>query len=128
MSESPQVESPNTLTIDFQDAPEVREIFGTKEVGEHCTIKVQLQIMSRYPEGVQCAIEKIISEGGYGSEDRKIEAEPDSKEPVMMTIKAKNRKHRGMEGPRSEEMRGGPKSRPPQTAENSAEPWLTSYT
>jgi hypothetical protein len=83
--------------------------------------------MSRYPEGIQCAIEKIISEGGYGSEDRKIEAEPDSKEPVMMTIKSRDRKRRGMEGPRTMQ-EGGPRSRPPQTAENSAEPWLTSYT
>jgi hypothetical protein len=87
----------------------------------------ELQVTSKYPEGAQFAIEKVIAEDGYDGPG-KGEAEASQKEPIMATIKAKNRKHRGMEGPRSEEMRGGPKSRPPQTAANSAEPWLTSYT
>jgi len=127
--ESPQRESPNTLTIDFSDSPEVKEIFLNKDIGEKCKLTVELQIISRYPEGVQCAIEKIITDeydyatGGDKSKDVK----PDNKEPVMMRMKSKNDKTRGMSGPHGLP-KGGPKSRPPQTAENSAEPWLTSYT
>lgn len=123
MAEPPQVESSNTLTIDFQDNPDLREIFGTKEVGEKCTLTVKIQVMSKYPEGVQCAIEKVITDD-YGDGEK--EAKADEKEPILMTIKAKNRKNRGMSGPH-DMMEGGPKSRPGQTAQNSAEPWMTSY-
>lgn len=128
MPESPQISSPNTLTVDFADAPDVREIFGRKEVGDHCTIKVELQIISKYPEGIQAIIEKIIAEGGYGGDEKEIEAKPDNSEPVMMTMKSRKMKTRGMAGPHeTEQMKGGPKSRPAQTAQNSAEPWMTSY-
>lgn len=125
MAEPPQVESPNLLTLDYQDAPELREIFQHKDTGDKCKLTMVLQVNSKYPEGVQCSIEKIITEAGdYGDEDN--EVEPDNAHPVMATIKKKNRKNRGMQGPHESE--GGPKSRPPQTAENSAEPWITSYT
>lgn len=123
MAESPQVETANTLTIDFQDNPDLREIFGKKEVGDKCKLTIEVQLMSRYPEGVQCAIEKVITEDyGYGEK----EAVADEKEPIQMVMRNKGRKNRGMSGPH--EMEGGPKSRAPQTAMNSAEPWLTSYT
>lgn len=121
--EPPQIETANTLTLDYQDNPDLREIFGSKEVGHKCTLTFELQVMSKYPEGVQCAIEKVIAEG-YGEEGER-EAIADEKEPIMATIKAKNRKTRGMQGPH--DMEGGPRSRPAETAMNSAEPWMTSY-
>lgn len=122
--ESPQVESANVMTLDLLDNPSLREIFAHKEVGHECKLTFELRVMSKWPEGVQLSIEKVIAEG-YGEEPEK-EAIADEKEPIMATIKAKNRKNRGMQGPHA--MEGGPASRPAQTAENSAEPWLTSYT
>lgn len=119
--ESPQIETSNTLTIDFADNPDLREVFARYDVGDKCTIKVELQLMSRYPEGVQCAIEKVISEGGgYEGEDK--EAEASEKEPIMMRMRQRGAKNRGMGGPH-----GTDHGKPPQTAENSNEPWLTSY-
>lgn len=113
--------------MDYADSPELRGILSKKEVGDKCKLTLELQVMSKYPEGMQLAIEKVITEGYDGEYGGDGEAEASEKEPIMATIKARNRKHRGMDGPRSMQ-EGGPKSRPPQTAENSAEPWMTSYT
>jgi hypothetical protein len=128
MAETPQVESSNTLTVDFQDNPELRSILTKKEVGHKCKLTFELQVMSKYPEGMQLAIEKVITEDGYDDGSEK-DADASDKHPIMATIKSKNRKSRGMQGPHGpeEKQRGGPSSRPPQTAQNSAEPWMTSY-
>lgn len=113
-AETPQIQSPNVLTVDFGDSPDVREIFGGMNIGDKITLQVEIQLASRYPEGVTCQIEKIITEENGQTK----EATPDSKEPVMMRMRQKGSKSRGMMGPHN---------RPPQTAENSAEPWMTSY-
>lgn len=117
MAETPQVESSNVLTLDYQDNPDLREVFGRKEVGAKCKLTLQLQVMSKYPEGVQCAIEKVITDE-YGEDGEEKEATATEKEPIMATIRNRHRKNRGMMGPHG---------RPPQTAENSNEPWMTSY-
>jgi hypothetical protein len=120
--ESPQVETPNTLTLDYADSPELREIFAHKDVGHKCKLTFELQIMAKYPEGVQMTIDKVIAD--YQDEEKEVEPEPNK--PIMAVMQKKSRTRRGMSGPRSDDAQG-PHGRPPQTAENSEEPWMTSY-
>ena len=85
MAGSPQIESANLLTLDYQDSPELRDLFGRKDVGDKCKLTLIVQVTSKYPEGVQCSIEKIITESG-DFEDEEYEIEPDISDPVMATI------------------------------------------
>lgn len=130
MPESPQVESGSTLTIDFQDSPKLKQVFQQKDVGDYCEFTVKVCITSKYPEGVQAQIEKITTDeyDERSNGENPGDIEPDEKEPVMMRMRAKKQKTRGMDGPHAPDKRGGPSSRPAETARNSAEPWMTSYT
>lgn len=118
MPETPQVENPNVLTLDYADNPDLKEVFQMKDVGHKCTIKFEVQVMSKYPEGVKLAIEKVITSGYGQNQDKDKEVKPEIDHPVMATVQSRRRKNRGMMGPHG---------RPPQTVENSAEPSMTSY-
>lgn len=119
MPESSGAESANVLTLDFGSNKDLAALFATKEVGDKCELTFKLQLVSRYPEGVTLAVEKVISEDGYGTDDKEpVEAKGDDEHPIMARMRSKNAKNRGMMGPHG---------RPPQTAENSAEPWVKSY-
>lgn len=117
MPNSPQVETPNQLIIDMADNPDLREIFSGKQAGDKCKLTMDLQVMAKTQETVTLAIEKITTDHGYNGVD---EAEPSLKEPIMATMH-RNRK-------KGKDMPMGKHNRPEQTAENSAEPWMKSYT
>lgn len=121
---APQVEAANQILIDLADNPDLREIFSRKDVGDKCRLTLNLQLMSKTPETVTLAIEKIITDPSDYHTD---EATPTLKEPIMATMgrRRMRERHRGGE---DKEMPMGKHNRPPQTAENSAEPWMTSYT
>lgn len=113
MSMNPQVESPNVLTIDFADNPDLKEIFLRKDAGAMVNLTMRLQVMAKDQETVTLSIEKIRTEPG---DYEKTEAEPTLKEPIMASMK---RRHgTGMKGPHN---------RPPQEVENPIEPWMKSY-
>lgn len=120
---SPQVETANVLTIDFAGNPDLREVFSGKDVGDKVTIRVELQVMSKQPEGVQCAIEKVITED-YGQDGEEKEAVADESEPIMMRMRKKG-SNAGGKIPNKGSVEHG---RPAETARNSNEPWMTSYT
>lgn len=122
---SPQVQTPNTLTIDLADSPDLREIFSRKDAGDKCKLTMELQLMSKTPETVTLAIEKIVTDPSDYSTD---EAKPSLKEPIMATIEKRHRKDMHGTTTSQKQMPMGKHNRPPQTAENSAEPWMTSYT
>lgn len=111
----PQIESPNVLTLDFADNGDLREILSHKEAGDKIVLTMHLQVMSKGNETAQLAIEKIITDPSDYLTD---EAEPSIKEPIMASMKRSRRE---------KEMPMGKHNRPPQTAENSAEPWMKSY-
>lgn len=115
MSDRPQVESPNTLTIDYADNPDLKEIFIRKDAGAKVKLTMELQVMAKDQETVTLAIDKIVTEPG---DYEKNEAEPTLKEPIMATMKRRRSRSGGMMGPHN---------RPPQEVENSAEPWMKSY-
>lgn len=127
--DAPQVQTPNTLTIDFADNPKLREIFARKEVGDDCKLTVELQVMEKKVDGVVCAIEKVITDP---SEYYDNEAKPSAGEPIMMAMMSgKMRKRHGNPNKKDDDEKDnkmGPHNRPPQTAENMQEPWMTAYT
>lgn len=111
----PQVETPNILRLDIADNVALREIFSRKEAGSKCRLTLELEIMSKTPQMVEAAIEKVITDPSDYHTD---EATPSLKEPIMATISRRKGKDMPM----------GKHNRPPQTAENSAEPSMLSYT
>lgn len=115
MATSPQVETPNVLRLDIAGNPDLREIFSHKEPGSKCKLTLEIQVMTKTPELVTAAIEKIITDP---SDYHTNEATPTLKEPIMATVNRRKQKDMPM----------GRHNRPPQTTENSAEPNLTSYT
>jgi hypothetical protein len=121
MPNSPQIEAANQLIIDVADNPDLREIFSSKEAGDKCKLTMHLQVMSKTQETVTLAVEKIVTDPSDYHTD---EAEPTLKEPIMATMHRNRHRNRGGE----KEMPMGKHNRPEQTAENSAEPWLKSYT
>lgn len=116
MPSVPQVETYNKLTIDVADNADLREIFSHKETGDKCKLTMHLQVMSKTPETVTLAIEKIVTDP---SDYYKDEVEPKINEPIMATMHRSRAKHKDSMGPHG---------RPPQTAENSQEPWMKAYT
>jgi hypothetical protein len=113
---SPQVESPNQLTIDLADNPDLKEIFYGKDAGDKIKVTMELQLVSKTQELVTLAIEKIITDETETSSNG--EAKPSLKEPIMAHMsRGKANKDHPM----------GKHNRPPQVAENSEEPWRTSY-
>lgn len=124
MPVSPQVEAANQLTIDLADNPDLREIFSRKDAGAKCKLTLELQVMSKTPETVTLAIEKVITDPSDYATD---EAKPTLKEPIMMTMRRRKKGDMPMHSGNSD-MPMGKHNRPPQTAENSTEPSLTSYT
>src|SRR5215831_13654782 len=123
-SQSPQIDSSNVMLLDYADNPKLRGVFSTKAIGAKMTLKFELRIMSKYPEGVKLSIEKVITEASDDEEENEIK--PSLEEPVMATMKKKGRKTRGVEGPHDEDLLGA-HNRPEQTAANSQEPWRTAF-
>lgn len=128
--DAPQVQSPNTLTIDFADNPKLREIFARKEVGDDCKLTVEIQVMEKKVDGVVCSIEKVVTDPNDYYDH---EAEPTAGEPIMMVMmRGRSRRNHGMvkrakDGEDDGDEKMGPHNRPPQTAENVQEPWKTAY-
>lgn len=115
MPQSPQIDNPNVLTLDYADNPDLKSIFAVKDVGQKCTITIVAQVMSKDTDKVVLAIEKIKSTGYLGEDGKEKEVKPEPDHPVMATVRKKGS---GMMGPHN---------RPPEEVQNSTEPSLTSY-
>lgn len=107
---------PNTLTIDFAGNPALRQLLGAKQIGDDCTLEIDLQCISKTADDITFTIKKVKTDD-YEGEDAEDEAsEPTGDQPIMMQMRRKK-----------SQTPMGPNNRPPQTAQNQTEPGLTAY-
>lgn len=105
---SPNYESASVVDIDYANNPDLAEIFSGKDSGDRCRLTLELQVISKKPDGITLGIEKVIAPE-YGEE---YEAEPDTKEPIMVRIRNATRNE-------SRVFHKGPKGEVPETVQNS---------
>lgn len=103
----------NCLHIDYTGNPDLKDLFGGKDIGDKVTLKLKLQVMSKTPDGIKLAIDKVIADGVENAAGEEAEAEPSETEPIMMRMSRRGKM--------------GPHNRPPQTAENASEPGMKAY-
>lgn len=113
----PPVETANVIDIDYSNNPDLQEIFASKDAGDECRLTLDLQVLSRSPDGIRLGINKVTAEGSSYDED---EAEPDSKQPIIMTLRDATKNERmGYKGGARPNHSGGAKGEVPETVENS---------
>jgi len=112
----PPTETASVVDIDYSSNPELKDLFASKNAGESGTLKIEYQLISKSVSGARLGINTVFVEGeGMDDDD---EAEPNSKEPIIMAMRkaTKNEKmgHRGR-GPEH----SGPRGEVPETVQNS---------
>lgn len=81
----------NKVHFDFKDNPKLRDTFSGKQVGDRCTLEVELQVDELTEEGLVGTVKSITPEGYEPhSADDEEEISPASDEPVLMVIGGKS--------------------------------------
>lgn len=85
---APQKESKNIMCVDYANNPALKTLFARKEIGQACSLTVELTVMNKTPDQCTLAIKKIIAEDYEEAKD----IVPDNDEPVMVTMRRKGTK------------------------------------
>jgi hypothetical protein len=73
----------DSITINFEKSPELKELFSRKKAGDKCEFEVTVQVNEISPDGMKGTIESITFEDDEGEEK---EAEPDAEKPAMIKM------------------------------------------
>lgn len=85
--------SKKSIQLDYQDNPELRDLFARKETGDKCTLIVELQLDRRDANGMEGTILEIRPSEDYSKEGESEESEDTSSDEKSSSGKKK----RGMD-------------------------------
>lgn len=112
----PPTETASVVDIDYSSNPDLKELFASKNAGESGVLTIKYQLLSKTVDGAKLGINAVVVEGeGMDGED---DAEPDSKEPIIVAIRnATRNEKKGYRG--SGPDHSGPRGEVPETVQNS---------
>lgn len=83
-----------SISLDYQDNPELREVFSRKEIGEKCKLTIKLQVDRKDDTGMDGTILEISPSEDYSDEEKMDESHSQSSrgkkrgkmEPMLMAV------------------------------------------
>lgn len=86
-------ETKSTVTFDYSDNPDLRDMLSRKEVGDEVEFSVHAVLMEKDENSAKLSLNEVhTTDMGENGEEEEKEAKPTEREPIMMRVMKKRAK------------------------------------